>query len=443
MVMPFGLTNALATFQSLMNQVFKPFLRRCVLVFFDDILIYSADIDEHEKHLGMVFAVLRDNQLFANRKKCVIAHSKIQYLGHQISKRGVEADEEKIKSMTKWQQPKDVTSLRGFLGLTGYCRRFVKGYGEIAAPLSKLLQKNSFQWIEEATQAFETLKLAMTTLPVLALPDWTLPFMVETDASGIGLGVVLSENGHPVAFFSQKLSSRAQTKSIYERELMAVVLAVQKWRHYLLGRKFTIISDQKALKFLLEQREVQLQFQKWLTNLLGYDFEILYQPGPQNKVADALSRKEQLPELNSLTTQGIVDMEIEKDEELQKIIKKLEMNHEETSKYQWEKGRLLYKGRVVLPKTSSLIPSLLHTFHDSILGGHSGVLRTYKRMSGELHWQGMKTDVKKYVQQCEICQRNKFEATKPVGVLQPLPIPERILEDWTMDFIEGVLTAGE
>ena len=447
LVMPFGLTNAPATFQSLMNLVFKPFLRRCVLVFFDDILIYSTNLTEHEKHLAMVFAVMRDNQLVANKKKCVIAHSQIQYLGHLISSRGVEADGDKIKDMVNWPQPKDVTGLRGFLGLTGYYRRFVKGYGEMAEPLTKLLQKNSFLWGEEATEAFDKLKLAMTTLPVLALPDWNLPFIIETDASGIALGAVLSQNGHPIAFFSQKLSNRAKTKSIYERELMAVVLSVQKWRHYLLGRKFTIISDQRALKFLLEQREVQPQFQKWLTKLLGYDFEILYQPGLQNKAADALSRIEQPVEMKNMSTTGIVNMEVvekevELDEELKAIIEELKQNPDEPSKFQWVNGNLWYKKRIVLSKESTLIPTLLHTFHDSILGGHSGFLRTYKRMCGELYWKGMKADVKKYVQECEVCQRNKLEATKPAGVLQPIPIPERILEDWSMDFIEGLPKAG-
>ncbi|KAL0545247.1 hypothetical protein IC582_020397 [Cucumis melo] len=349
--------------------------------------------------------------------------------------------------MLQWPQPKDITGLRGFLGLTGYYRRFVKSYGEIAAPLTKLLQKNAFKWDENATLAFESLKKAMTTIPVLALPDWSLPFMIETDASGSGLGAVLSQNSHPIAFFSQKLSPRAQSKSIYERELMAVVLSVQKWRHYLLGRRFTIVSDQKALKFLLEQREVQPQFQKWLTKLLGYDFEIIYQPGLQNKAADALSRMEHPLELNTMSTSGIVDMEIvtkevEKDEELQLIAQQLQADPPPEGKYSLLNGKLLYKGRVVLSKSPSLIPSLLHTFHDSIFGGHSGFLRTYKRMSGELFWKGMKTDVKNYVEQCEICQRNKYEATKPAGVLQPLPIPDRILEDWTMDFIEGLPKAG-
>ncbi|KAL0560926.1 hypothetical protein IC582_001343 [Cucumis melo] len=261
----------------------------CIGFFSYDILIYSVDITKHEKHLEMVFAVLRDNRLFPNKKKCVIAHSKIQYFGHRISNKRVEVDEDKIKSMVNWPQPKDITGLRGFLGLTGYYRRFVKGYGEIAAPLTQLLQNNAFSRNEEAIVAFEQLKAAMTILSVLALPDWSLPFIIETDASYFGLGAVLSQNGYPIAFFSQKLSLKAQTKSIYERELMAVVLAVQKWRHYLMGRKFTIIFYQRALKFLLEQREVQPQFQKWLTKRLGYDFEILYSPGLQNKATDALS----------------------------------------------------------------------------------------------------------------------------------------------------------
>ncbi|KAA0050226.1 transposon Tf2-1 polyprotein isoform X1 [Cucumis melo var. makuwa] len=203
------------------------------------------------------------------------------------------------------------------------------------------------------------------------------------------------------------------------------------------------MSDQKALKFLLEQREVQPQFQKWLTKLLGYDFEILYQPGLQNKATDALLRMDMNPELQTMTTTGIVDMEtvareVKKDVELQKTVEQLQRDPPIEGKYKWENGILLYKGRVVLSNSSSLIPSLLHTFHDSILGGHFGFLRTYKRMSRKLYWIGMKNDIKRYVEQCETCQRSKYDATKPAGVLQPIPIPERVLEDWTMDFIEGL-----
>ncbi|KAL4037970.1 hypothetical protein IC575_001573 [Cucumis melo] len=255
--------------------------------------------------------------------------------------------------MANWPQPNNVSELRGFLGLTGYYRRFVKDYGNIAAPLTKLLQKNGFHWSDEATAAFESLKQAMISAPVLALPDFSLSFTIETDASGIGLGAVLSQKGRPIAYFGQKLSPRAQAKSIYERELMAVVMAVQKWRHYVLGRKFLVISDQKALKFLMEQREVQLQFQRWLIKLLGYDFEIVYQPGPQNRAADALSRLKHPAELNAVSSHGLVDIEtvvaeVEKDEELQGIIKALKENPVEKTNYQWVSGNLLYKGRLVL-----------------------------------------------------------------------------------------------
>ncbi|XP_038887169.1 uncharacterized mitochondrial protein AtMg00860-like [Benincasa hispida] len=156
--MPFDLTNAPATFQSLMNQVFRPFLRRFVLVFFDDILVYSHDVSTHESHLGIVFSILRDHKLYANQKKCVFCQERIQYLGHLISSSGVEADRDKIKAMVNWPQPKNITELRGFLGLTGYYRRFVKGYSSRAAPFTKLLQKNGFRWSEKATEAFEDLK---------------------------------------------------------------------------------------------------------------------------------------------------------------------------------------------------------------------------------------------------------------------------------------------
>ena len=340
LVMPFGLTNAPATFQSLMNQVFYRFLHRFVLVFFYDILVYNSAIIKHEKHLREVFNILSDNELYAKQKKFVIGHSRIQYLGHGISSQGVEADGEKILAMEKW----------GFLGLIGYYRRFMKNYGDITTPLAKLLQKNDFTWSEESTTAFETMNGAMISVLVLALPNFALPFLVETDASGYGLRAVLTQKSRSIAFFSQKLSSRAQTKSVVEREHMVVVLAVQKWRHYLLGRKFTVISEQKALKFLIDQRKVQPQFQKWLMKLLEYDFEILYQLSVQNKAADALSRINQPTEIMVSTAPGIVDVEmimkeVEEDGELQKIIEELKREPNGKPNYKWINGQLRYKGR--------------------------------------------------------------------------------------------------
>lgn len=227
LVMPFGLSNSPTTFQALMNHIFKPFLRKFIIIFFDDILIYSKSIPDHVTHLTLAFQTIRDHSLLLNKQKCCFATPRVEYLGHFISADGVATDPSKIRAITSWPLPSTLKQLRGFLGLAGYYRRFNKDFGKISKPLTDLLKKDNFDWSNNATLAFTALQNALSTTPVLALPNFTIPFTIETDASGKGIGVVLMQNQHPIAYISKSLGHRQQTLSIYERELLAIVYAVQ------------------------------------------------------------------------------------------------------------------------------------------------------------------------------------------------------------------------
>lgn len=292
LVMPFGLTNAPASFHGLMNDVFAPFLRKFVLVFMDDILIYSDTLDHHIDHLRAVLQVLADNQLFAKASKCSFAKSSLEYLGHIISDKGVATDPAKILAVQQWPIPANLKDLRGFLGLTGYYRRFIHHNSLISRPLTQLLKKNTpFLWTPTAQTAFDTLKQALTSAPVLALPNFSKEFVLETDASDFGIGDVLMQDNHPIAFLSQSLSSRNAALSTYEKECLAITLAVGKWRPYLQTRSFTIRTDHKSLLHLTEQRIHTRIQQKALLKLMDLDFSLVYKKGSSNLAADALSRQ--------------------------------------------------------------------------------------------------------------------------------------------------------
>ena len=290
LVMPFDLTNAPTTFQSLMKDIFRSALRKYVLVFFNDILIYSKTWMEHLHHLKHVFDNLLLCKLFVNHAKCIFGHQEVDYLGHIISPHGVSTDPNKISSMQDWPEPRNVMALRGFLRLTGYYRKFVRDYGTIAAPLTKLLKKEGFKWIDDAKTAFQRLKIAMTQAPVLILLDFTKTFIVEAEASGGGLGAVIMQEAHPIAFYNKALFGRALGWSTYEKELMAIVHSVLKCLNYLVGRKFQIRTDHQSLKYLLEQRITTVAQQHWIAKLMGFDYEIVYRPKKENKAANALSR---------------------------------------------------------------------------------------------------------------------------------------------------------
>lgn len=425
LVMPFGLTNAPATFQAVMNAVFQPYLRKFVLVFFDDILIYSADWETHLSHLAIVLTLLRTHVLFAKLSKCSFGVSKIDYLGHIVSSQGVEMDGTKLIAINDWPIPSSVTQLRGFLGLTGYYRRFIRGYATIAAPLTSLLQKNSFLWSAEAEAAFLALKRAVTEAPVLRLPDFSQPFVVEADASGLGIGAVLSQKGHPIAFFSRKLSTRMQHKSAYVREMFAITEAIAKFRHYLVGHKFVIRTDHQSIRHMTDQIIQTPEQQEWLPKLLGYDFTIEYKPGRTNLVADALSRSCYMA-VSTPVTDWLSDLIAlqQDDERLRDIILQIMQRDPKVSSYQFQRGILLFKNRLVVPTTANaFIRRLLEEFHSSPVGGHSGFLKTFQRVRRQFFWHNMKKDIQSFIRLCDVCQRAKSSQTSPAGLLQPLPIP--------------------
>lgn len=233
-----------------MNQVFHFALRKFVLIFFDDILVYSTIWDDHLHHLEIVLATLQAQQLFAKYSKCNFGLAHIEYLGHIVSGQGVQMDHGKVDAILRWPVPTNIKQLRGFLGLSGYYRRFIKNYASIPSPLTDLLTLDSFQWSLTAADAFSNLKEAVTSAPVLKMPDFSRPFVLETDASGEGVGAILSQDRHPIAFFSKKLTPRMKTQSAYVREFFAITEAVAKFRHYLFGHRFIIRTDQQALKHL-------------------------------------------------------------------------------------------------------------------------------------------------------------------------------------------------
>ncbi|KAJ9562551.1 hypothetical protein OSB04_007711 [Centaurea solstitialis] len=392
-VMPFGLTNAPATFQSLMNSVFKPYLRRFVLVFFDDILVYSKSWSEHLQHLQSVLQLLRKNSLFARLSKCTFGSDQVDYLGYVISGNGVKADPKKIEDMVNWPKPVTIKELRGFLGLIGYYRRFVRDYGKIARPLTNLLKNGSFCWEGEADMAFQKLKEAMSRASVLALPDFEKPFIIETDASGVGVGAVLIQDKHPIAFFSRALAT-------YERELLAIVAAIQRWKGYLLGRPFIIKTDHQALKHILEQKECHPTLQKWLSKLLGLQYTVMYNKGSDNQVADALSRRpNEVPLSSCLAISSVMSewkeriiLSVTTDGKLQAIMDVLKEN---------STANLVRKGRLVVGDDPTL--------KLSALGGHSGVHAINQRLSRVVYWKGMQAQVREAVRSCHVFQQCKNE----------------------------------
>jgi hypothetical protein len=251
LVMPFGLTNAPSTFMRLMNHVLRAFIGRFVVVYFDDILIYSKNLEEHVLHLKSVLKILRKQKLFANLKECTFCTDMLVFLGFFVSKRGIEVDEEKVKAIQEWPTPTIISQVRSFQGFASFYRRFVRDFSSLATPFTEVIKKNvSFKWVKEQEKAFNLIKEKLTNAPLLVLPNFAKTFEIECDASGIGIGAVLMQEGRPVAYFSEKLSGAALNYPTYDKEMYAFVRALENWQHYLWPKEFVIHTDHESLKHL-------------------------------------------------------------------------------------------------------------------------------------------------------------------------------------------------
>ena len=292
LVMPFGLTNAPTVFMDLMNRIFQPYLDQFVIVFIDDILIYSGSKEDHEEHLRVVLQILRENQLYAKFSKCQFWLDSVAFLGHVILAEGVYVDPQKIEAIVNWKPPTNVTEIRSFLGLTRYYRKFVEGFSKLAAPLTKLTRKEEkFVWSEACQQSFDELKRKLTSASVLTLPSGQDGYTVYCDASRQGLGCVLMQHENVIAYAPRQLKKHEQNYLTHDLELAAVVFALRIWRHYLYGVLCRIFTDHKSLQYLFTQKDLNMRQRRWVELIKDYECTIEYHPGKANVVADALSRK--------------------------------------------------------------------------------------------------------------------------------------------------------
>lgn len=290
--MAFGLCGALGTFQGAMNTTLEPLLRKCAPVFFDDILVYSETFADHIVHLRQVLLLLSRDHWVVKKSKCKFAQQQLVYLGHVLSVEGIATDPSKGQAITSWPQLTNVKELWSFLGLAGYYRKFVKNFTVIAKPLTLLLCKDVlFVWMSEHSSAFSLLKQALCQALVLEVPNFSQTFYIETDASNLGVGAVLLQKGHSIAFISKPLGPKTKGLSTYEKEYLSILIAVDQWRQYLQTAEFVISTDHKSLTHLNEQWLNTPWQQRVFVKLLGLQYRIEYKKGTDNNAAHALSRR--------------------------------------------------------------------------------------------------------------------------------------------------------
>ncbi|KAJ9536607.1 hypothetical protein OSB04_un000208 [Centaurea solstitialis] len=416
LVMPFGLTNAPAVFMDLMNRVCRPYLDKFVIVFIDDILIYSQSKEDHEHHLRLIPELLKAEKLFAKFSKCEFWIREVHFLGHVVNKEGIHVDPASIEAIKKREAPKTPTEIRQVLSLAGYYRQFIANFSKIAQPLTTLTQKDKkFIWGEKQEEAFQLLKHKLCNAPILALPEGTDNLVLKV---------------------------HEKNYTAHDLELGAVVFALKIWRHYLYGTKCTIFTDHKSLQHNLDQKMLNMRQRRWVELLSDYDYGIKYHPGKANVVADALSRKERVKPTRTRAMGVIVQTSLKSqilDAQMEALkvdnLKKETLHHMEKEFEEKTDGVRYFKNRIWIPKVDQLRTTIMDEAHQSRYSIHPGSDKMYKGLKEHYWWPGMKKDIATYVSKCLTCARIKAEHQKPSGLLQQLEIPEWKWERISMDFV--------
>jgi hypothetical protein len=455
LVLPFGLTNAPGTFMHLMHQVFRQFLDDFVLVFLDDILIYSKTLEDHEQHVRRVLEVLRKEKLYAKESKCELFKTEVEFLGHHVGRDGVRMMEDKVKAVAEWPVPTKVGHVRAFLGTACYYRKFIKDFSSIAAPLHDLTKDSvKFHWTSACQAAFVQLKSALQDGPVLALPNPSRPFVVHTDASGFAVGAVLMQDQgkglQPIAFLSKKMLPAETRYPVHEQELLAIIHSLGTWRHYLAGSKFKIVikTDHKSLQHFKTQPQLSGRQSRWKDVIANFDFDIEYIEGKLNPVADGLSRRpDHACHSSELLTVAPADSSASTINSVTSLQEDIRLAALADAAYQdalvrrlpldgalrVSDGRLYHGDRVYIPASLPLQTRILLECHDA--SGHLGKDKTMEQVKRRFYWPGMDETVRRYVTSCDACQRNKPSQQSPMGLMRPLPIPTRPWQQVSMDLI--------
>lgn len=453
-VLPFGLSNSPSSFQRLMSHILRGLTWRTCLLYLDDIIIYSRSFSEHLSHLEEVFKRLGEANVKLNPKKCQFAKKEVLYLGHIVSTEGIKTNPETITAVQNFPRPKNVKDIRSFLGLANYYRRFVKGFAQIASPLTNLTRKQvQFHWSDDCQSAFDKLKRALISAPILAYPDFAKSFQLYVDASADGIGMALgqyqNETEVVIAYAGRDLSRAERNYSATEREALAVIEGIKRFQPYLYGRKFTVYTDHNALRWLMGIKDPTGRLARWSLLIQQYDFDIIHRAGKSNGNADALSRRTYgQTSLNAIATPGVQLAQIReqqrRDPEVFPMIDYLEQgelpdNNRSARKILWNADAyhlsedLLYHiegGKIKTSKplrTQLVIPQslkyeILVNMHDDVTAGHLGIAKTYCKLKERYYWKGMYSDVEHWCKSCVDCSMRKTPKNRTKAPLLPIPV---------------------